>query len=277
MTVDRAVFLRERFGVEARSLVPIEGGWDSDVLELDGKWIFRFPRRPEVEEWIRKEVALLPELAAALSVPVPRFEFVSYDPVCVGYEKLEGQPLRGTEVTAARDLGRFLTELHGFPASRARELGVPAPDWGAAVERRAAEFARRVLPMLERAERQRAQGMFDRMLELASAGVDTALVHHDLGPEHLLQQGGRLTGVIDWSDAEIADPALDLAWPLYGTSDAFSDAAWAAYGREGDGTLRERALLYHRRAPWYEVTYGLDIGDERYVESGLAGLRARLP
>jgi hypothetical protein len=41
---------------------------DHDVLEENGRWIFRFPRRPEVEEWLAKEIALLPELAPGVEV-----------------------------------------------------------------------------------------------------------------------------------------------------------------------------------------------------------------
>jgi hypothetical protein len=44
-----------------------------------------------------------------------------------------------------------------------------------------------------------------------------------------------------------------------------------------DGALRERALFHHRLGPWYEVVHGLDTGEERFVRSGLEGVRARLP
>lgn len=46
----------------------------------------------------------------------------------------------------------------------------------------------------------------------------------DLGPGHLLAQDGALTGVIDFGDAHIGDPAVDLAWALNGTSPAFAEA-----------------------------------------------------
>jgi aminoglycoside phosphotransferase (APT) family kinase protein len=41
------------------------------------------------------------------------------------------------------------------------------------------------------------------------------VAHADLGAEHILELDGTLTGIIDWSDAAITDPALDLA-RLYG-------------------------------------------------------------
>ena len=41
----------------------------------------------------------------------------------------------------------------------------------------------------------------------------TALCHNDLGTEHLLVDPatGTITGIIDWGDAAITDPAYDLA------------------------------------------------------------------
>ncbi len=37
------------------------------------------------------------------------------------------------------------------------------------------------------------------------------VAHADLGAEHILALDGRLTGIIDWSDAAITDPAVDFA------------------------------------------------------------------
>lgn len=102
------------------------------------------------------------------------------------------------------------------------------------------------------------------------------LVHGDLGPEHVLCRDGRLIGVIDWSDACVGDPALDLAWCLHGTPPPVASAVARVYGVV-DAAARERSLFYHRLGPWYEVSYGLDTGRERFVRSGLEGVRARLP
>ncbi|MFC6847283.1 phosphotransferase [Streptomyces caelestis] len=62
------------------------------------------------------------------------------------------------------------------------------------------------------------------MLKAVGTLPAEALVHGDLGPGHLLAQDGALTGVIDFGDAHIGDPAVDLAWALNGTSPAFAEA-----------------------------------------------------
>ncbi len=270
--------LRTRFpSLDVRDVRIIEDGWDSLVLDLDGEWIFRFPRRPEVEQWMEREIALLPELAATLPVEVPHFELVARNGVvCVGYRKLAGVPASANiGERAGEDLGRFLSALHRFAVERARALGVShfdAAAWRERFEDLCEDFRRRVFPLLRSDERKRAATVFGRVPELDFVPV---LVHADLGPEHVLCRDGRVVGVIDWSDARVGDAALDFAWCLNGTPSKAADAVARTYGVDAD--VRERSLFYHRLGPWYEVVYGLETGQDRFVASGVEGVRARLP
>jgi aminoglycoside phosphotransferase (APT) family kinase protein len=261
--------------LDLRDVRTIEDGWDSLVLEIDG-YVFRFPRRPEVREWVEREIALLPELAPTLPVEVPAFEFIEDGATYVGYRKLEGWPATSElRQEAGGDLGRLLVALHAFPVERACELGVPFFDsaaWRAHFERFCADLRARVLPLLEPSERERAETLFS---QVSSLDFEPTLVHGDLGPEHVLCRDGRVVGVIDWSDARIGDPALDLSWCLNGTAAAASSAVALVYGVDED--TRERSLFYHRLGPWHEVVYGLETGQDRFVVSGLEGVRSRLP
>ena len=87
-------------------------------------------------------------------------------------------------------------------------------------------------------------------------------------------QRAHVTGVIDWTDARIGDPAVDLAWTLHGTPAAFADALAAAYGVTAE--QRARGLLWHRLGPWWEALAGVDFLGPDLVASGLEGILARL-
>lgn len=273
--MDYGGILRERVpGLEVDRLVQVETGWDSAVVEVNGEWIFRFPRRPEVVDWLRAEAALLPELARHLPAPIPQFELVDLDKGgFVGYRKLAGEPLAHGTPSAGLGarLGEFLAALHAFPVDRARRL--TGRDW--ANEKRATveRFRTTVLPLLAESERQRGEALLGAAL---AHRFEPALVHGDLGPEHVLHRGEELTGVIDWSDAGVADPAIDFAWLLYGTSPPFAEQLLRFYGT-ADDRLRERALVFHRLGPWHEALYGLEESRPELVASGLDGIRARLP
>jgi aminoglycoside phosphotransferase (APT) family kinase protein len=263
---DRSRQIGEAFGIAVASLELIDVGYDSEVAVVNGEWIFRFPRRAQVERWLETEIALLPELAPALPVAIPRFEHVAREPVmCVGYRLIEGSAL--TAAASPQPVAEFLTALHGFDVARAQVLGVPRPDWRAHYEEQCAEFERVVFPILEPAERRSAERMFASGIELLS-DCATALIHADLGPEHMLCRAGELVGVIDWGDVRIGDPALDYAWLLNATPHEF------AAGLDAE-TFRERARFYYRLGPWYEVHYGVFTGRSQHVEAGLRGLRAR--
>jgi len=189
---------------------------------------------------------------------VPSFVIVSRDPIFVGYPVIRGEPLVDEDPAGVR---AFLEALHALdPAG----LPVASDDWVDAYLRQCEEFERLVFPHLDADERGRAQRLFAEVETLV--GFEPALLHADLGPDHLLVRKGRLAGVIDWGDARVGDPALDYAWPLNGP---FAD--WVV-----DSELRRRARFYHRLAPWYEAHYGLFTSQPAHVERGLAGISERL-
>jgi aminoglycoside phosphotransferase (APT) family kinase protein len=266
------------------SFEPIGRGWDSAAFEVNGEWIFRFPPRPETEAGLRKEAALLPELAPSLPAPIPRLEIVvRNDDFFVGHRKLDGGPLRVGLPAVAEQLGGFLSALHAFPVVRAAELSVPTLDLDGAIKRER-QFAERceqlVSPLLDREERAAARAMFEDFFAVASnLGYETVLIHADLGPEHILCRDANVSGVIDWSDARVGDPALDFAWLLHGLDQGFAEHLLECYtgARAAGDSLRERALFFYRLGPWHEVLYGLERGGRAFVQSGLDGLRRRLP
>ncbi len=241
------------------SLVAIDDGYDFKVLVVDDAWVVRFPRREAVVSALETEIALLPQLAAALPIAVPEFAHVSHDPPFVAYPFIRGEPLVDEDAAGVR---AFLDALHAFDPSG---LPVERPDWIALYRNQCAEFERLVVPLLDIDEGERAAALLAQVETLT--GFTPSLVHADLGPEHLLVRDKRLIGVIDWGDVRVGDPALDYAWLLNGPF-----ASW-----DVDDELRRRAGVYHRLTPWFEAHYGLYTGRPTSVERGLAGIRARLP
>ena len=95
-------------------------------------------------------------------------------------------------------------------------------------------------------------------------------MHGDLAAHHVTSGPDGIVGVIDWKDARVADPAVDLAWPLYGTPEPFAEAVATAYGVTDDELAR--ALDWHRLEPWYEAMWGQGPGGAEFVASGLSGI-----
>lgn len=269
--------------VDLTGAVAVHGGWDSFVLDT-GEWIFRFPRRPEVERTLRSEVALLPLLRTAVPLEVPDPVHVAAAPVAfVGYRKIYGERLHPElqGAAAGRDLGGFLAALHAFPVEAALSAGVPGGDvswWRARQEAIVAALEASVAPLLPSRERETAHRAFRAFLDDdANFAFEPALVHYDLGPTHVLARpDGRLHGVIDWADAAVGDPAVDLAWALHGARPELAAAVGATYPGASAAVV-DRALHYHRLGPWHEVAHGQETNDDAWIATGLAGVVERLP
>ena len=51
-------------------------GWDNEAFEINGEWVFRFPKRADGELPLKRELTLLPRLSTVLPVPVPVYQWI---------------------------------------------------------------------------------------------------------------------------------------------------------------------------------------------------------
>src|SRR5947207_230073 len=111
---DLAAFVLSSVSLIDAPLREIDAGWDFKVLILEGQWVLRMPRSARSVDELESEVRLLPALASALPVEIPRFEQVSREPWFVLYRLIRGEPLRDEDPAGVR---AFLDALHGFDAT----------------------------------------------------------------------------------------------------------------------------------------------------------------
>jgi aminoglycoside phosphotransferase (APT) family kinase protein len=268
------------------SLTSLGEGWDATVWLVNGRWVFRFPRRQVVIAPAEREFALLGRLAPLLPVPIPQPVFAGrpahgYPWPFYGAPYLEGDELAevvlsdADRAALAPALARFLRALHDpatLDAFRGDELPVDA--------NRRSDMGLRVPWTRERLATIAGMGLWtappvvaewlDAASRLEPAPV-SALVHGDLHFRHLLVAGGRLAGVIDWIDLGVADRAVDLLlhWCLFDPAArrAFRDV----YGPIDDAELlRSRVLAVFLCATLAE--YGRREGLQAVEREAVAGL-----
>lgn len=268
-------------GLRAEAVTPLGSGLDHDAYDVDGTLVVRYRREPDQEATaaaVRREAALLRRVATVCPVPVPPVRLVLPEEGCLVLGRLAGTPLlarSGAERAAVASgvgatLGAALAALHALPLDRpGTEVAVDdvAPaEW----HDEAAETyptVRSEIPVGFRAA-------VEQFLSGPPAPVPPRLVvtHNDLGVEHVLVDGGRVTGIIDWSDAAIADPAVDLGRILRDLGPAALDSALASYGGDGGDALRARALFYARCTLLEDLAFGLHPGHEHYATKSLEAL-----
>lgn len=272
--------------IKASSINRIDSGWDSWVFDVGDEYIFRVPRRPEIALQHQKEISLLPRLAAHLSTRVPDFEWICPpgvdDPYgFLGYRKIPGVPLHPSMSGlpgVAGGVARFLGELHAFPIEAAMQSGVP----GAGVETWQQNYMdfyawilEHVFPLLDRAVWSYTSRLWEGFLNgEASFYFQPALIHGDLGPEHILcsPESGKLNGVIDWEDAGIGDPALDFTGLWFAGGREFIQKVLACYPRPVEPNFWTRLQFYRDIIPFHEIRFGLTGGGQAHLQKGLQDL-----
>jgi aminoglycoside phosphotransferase (APT) family kinase protein len=230
-------------------IAPIDIGWDNTVYLVGGEWVFRFPRRQVAVATIVREIGALPRLAPLLPLPVPVPEFAGAASDRYPWPFWGARLLPGTELAeagladrergpAARALGNFPRVLHD-PALAGRPGVTLAADPNGRCD--VAARARLAGEIIARLIRDRIWGPDSGLLDLlgqAERAVPPSvpdppavLCHGDLHVRHLLiGSGGLASGVIDWGDMCLADPALDLSLAYSGFAGQPRAELLAAYG-----------------------------------------------
>ena len=293
MESDRYIGLIQRNfpQIAIQSARPITRGWDSFVLDINDALIFRFPMRDDVIPYLEKEMRLLPELEQALSAPIPHFTYIgqgdeNYPYTFVGYPKIGGVALEDERITReqlatlAPALAAFLNELHSFPLERAAELAVEnhtPQQWREMYRERYEDIEKRVFPLLDADLRAVSTRYWQAFLRNDSLFIfRPALIHCDLNCEHIFcdLERGTLTGIIDWGDATIGDPALDFVGLCRQRGEEFARQVLAGYRHPIDDAFWPRMQFYLSYEPFSELLYGAYSNREDIIASGKAGLQA---
>ena len=98
--------------------------------------------------------------------------------------------------------------------------------------------------------------------------------HNDLGIEHVLvdPETATVTGILDWTDAALVDPAYDFGLLLRDLGPAALDAALADCPADRVDEIGERAVFYARCSVLEDLAWGDAPGREPYVRKGLEAL-----
>ncbi|MDI1450445.1 macrolide 2'-phosphotransferase [Polyangium sp. 6x1] len=245
-------------------------------------WVVRTPRRMAVVASARVEVRVLDLVRAHLPVAVPHWR-VFTDQV-IAYPRLGGVPAVTVDPTAGVVWNRI------DPAAPAAVFIESFADALAALQKvstSAIEAAGVPTKSVDETRAEIARAMDDTRGVLAPSDVvwarwqrwlandaiwpgHLALVHGDLHAGHmLLDEEGRLTGILDWTEAHLGDPSIDFAL-FVGT---FGKAALetciqrfeAAGGRTWSG-LAAHAAERWAAFPALGAKWGLTTGNDGVIE-----------
>jgi aminoglycoside phosphotransferase (APT) family kinase protein len=217
--------IQEQFpALHAQYIALLGVGWDNTAFLINDAIIFRFPRRQIALPLLEAEMRSLPIIAPKVPLAVPVPEWIgkpakTYPWPFMGYRALPGMTACHAELSdsermkIAPILAQFLRALHSIPLSVSQDCALPCD----LMEKLNCE---KLIPKIKKnLEDLTVFGLIDKELDFSdfltkefSAPEVSAIVHGDFYIRHLLvNEAHELTGVIDWGDIHIGDPAVDLS------------------------------------------------------------------
>lgn len=200
--------------LEIHSLELISTGWDNLVADINGEWIFRFPRTESFISTLEREKKLLARLHECVTLPIPYYEFDGKETLFVGYRKIKGIALEddiyltlseNEKNAIAQTMAQFISQMHhAVSAEEALEWGYPeyqlpiswietsllgtlSPEVDCIVQE-ALKYSKKQQPLWQ------------------------VLIHNDLHGGNLVidPYSHQINGIFDFSDAVVADYTVEF-------------------------------------------------------------------
>ncbi|ESA32637.1 6 -aminoglycoside n-acetyltransferase [Leptolyngbya sp. Heron Island J] len=261
----------------------ISHGRNNTVLDVNDQFIFRFPKYIEGLHALKQEITLLKYIQGRISLATPEPEFICLADLSgafMGYPKIPGEPLWNnllsnasstTQGNLAKQLGEFLSTLHRLSSITELATCLPRNDTAS----QWTEIFRRIRTKLIPHMRPDAQtwiiSHFERFLnEPKHFAYKPVLKHGDFGTSNILfdQTTNSISGIIDFSNASLGDPAYDFAGLLSSYGENFVYQASCGYPNFED--LWPRIRFYKSTFALLEALFGIENSDMLAYESGMA-------
>jgi aminoglycoside phosphotransferase (APT) family kinase protein len=263
-------------------------GFDNTVYMVNGIYVFRFPRKEIAVDLLNIENKLLPLLVNDLSIRIPEPIFLgqpteAYKWPFTGYHFVQGEA-PGTlseelRNQSAKLLGLVFKKLHRFPIEQAEKLGVPHDRFERMNLVKRKEM---LLDKIKKAEElqfmEEAQTAIEWLNTMGDAQLETTLtlVHGDCHIRNILvDEKGVISGIIDWGDTHIGNPAIDLSIAYSFLTPNGRELFFQEYG-EVSTEIKEAARFFALYVSVVLLLYGFDLKDEKLVASAKESIKLSL-
>ena len=243
-------------GLSVQSAHFLGEGWNSRAYLVNNELVFRFPKRPEHWEELEREVRFLAFAADLLPLAVPRYMRMAPDSAAAAYgyavyRYLHGQAMNVNALTrekrtaAAEVIATFLGALHSLKPSPEVGSLLPRQDERMVAEEYFARTQREIAPKLRPLEASALMKQFEIYLSAPENFLfQPAVLHADLGRDHLLMENDSLVAAIDFGDVNWGDPDYDFMYLVVDFGQAFVEEVARRYGHRDQEKLRSKVLYF---------------------------------
>lgn len=213
--VEKIEKIKSATGFKIRSAKFKHGG-ESEVVEVNDQWIFRFPKSSVIDKKINKKWNFLNSFSEISPVQVPKPKYITNN--LIGYKKIVGDPISPAQIEKlnnkdkskiAKQMGLFLKALHTHKDKSINfdtgYLVMRIKDYNSYPK----EFAK----YLNIKECKVLETMINKIAKNPSNfRKPTKIIHGDFNSNNILWDKKRniITGILDWSDMGLGVPAMDF-------------------------------------------------------------------
>lgn len=226
----------------------ITDGADNDVLILDNKYVFRFPKNEYSKKSLVNEILMINSIELSSNIVVPRYIFVSPDLSFAGYKyisipELDKKQFNNLDLASKKQLSILIAEfLSSVAKSKSK---TPRGEFNhdgmiryfkiVQSEARRCKLSLEILDLYER-----------KLNDLVLFNIPNLCnVHSDLRLNHIyFDKNEKILGVIDFSEGKSADPAYDFRF-LYSLGIDFVKDVYHYYNGPKDRLFLLRAEIYY--------------------------------
>lgn len=261
----------------------ILSGRDHEVIILDNKLVYRFPKANAPHESLLDEAHLLTYLNQHIDgVQIPEYTYVADDGSFGSYEYIHGDPL-STETlnglpendkdAVINQIASFVSQLHATPLDIIEKYNVKQSnpeETYRTLEENVKTFA---LHRLTKDEQETTLQYLANLQATLNDEFKSVLKHGDLKMDNVLWNAAeKQIKVIDFGDREYGDPADEFRWLMHYGQNVL-DEILGQYQGSVDANLQSRIELQYIRPAFRSMWVGVERNDEQRFQSGYGMFR----
>jgi len=287
---------------ETSSIIKIAEGWNNRIYQIGSEYMLKTPLNHNKEKQLDMEVQISRFLQGRISVPIP--SFVHYGRMEDGnfaalYRKLNGVNITNKEygiqedrirpdflgkekkLEFFRDVTRISMEIMSISAEQVPEIAIKDGRELMEYYWDILRLARgKIFNLIDRNSENRIEDYFRSALKPEVFNFKPCFIHGDLGGWNMLydMETSRVSGLLDWGNASISDPALDYSELVYDYGDEFSTVFLGVTNQSGikhDYGFLKRSAFYVRISGIIDALYGIENDNPSYIKQGLEDIEIR--
>lgn len=256
-------------------------GMGNVAFEVNEDLIFRFPKDIENYEKLKKEIPILKIISQHASLSTPKLEFIGLNSRYIGYRKIDGEPLLFKRKTFGgwKDfyikIGEFLSSIHSIQVQDFNGLDIDREQQSLeSWLRDSLDLFNESKDLFPKEYIYQIESFFNTPPPIST--WEERFCHNDLGIEHILVNNNVVSGVIDWGDSALSDPATDLGRIYRDLGTDALDGVLGTYLPPQKEDVRERAIFYGKCTLFDDMSVDRDKYPE-YIKKSIEGLSFLFP